>query len=84
MKFMCSAKLNEKGRTCYTWGKDQSAVILYNFSNILHAKANRSNEQLCVCSPVVAMCVSHAVSVAPQSEPTRCVLSEPDITGLVK
>lgn len=63
MKLMCSAKLNEKGRTRYTWGKDWSAVVLYNFSKILHVKANKSSEQLCICSPVVAMCVSHAVSV---------------------
>lgn len=54
MKFMCSAKLNEEGRTRYTWGKDQSAVILFNFSKLLHVKANKRSEQLCVCSPVTA------------------------------
>lgn len=31
MKFTCFAEVSEKGRTCYTWGKEQSAVILYNF-----------------------------------------------------
>lgn len=47
MKFTCSAKVSEKGRTCYAWGKDQSAVMLYNFPKPLHVKASPGSEWLC-------------------------------------
>lgn len=48
MKFMCSAKVSEKGRTWYTWGKDQSAVMLYNFPRPLDMKASSDSH---VCQP---------------------------------
>lgn len=84
MKFMCSAKLIDKGQTYPTWGEDQSAVTLYDFSKILHVQARKKgSEQLCIRS-------RHSAVHQPRSycahhlELTRRVLSEPDIARLVK
>lgn len=82
---MCSAELIDKGQAYVTWDEEQPAVMLYNFSKILHVQAKKEKgiEQLLIHSPVTVLCISHAVS-AHHLELTRRVLSEPDIARLVK